>query len=215
MLFVQSQLFVFAHLLDKLLLVIEESVSPVAHALALLVFIHLLALNDLQVEVAVGALLLLQATVVVGELLLTGLVQLCQVLLQLFAFGFRLSSQFKFPRLERLLGPDLIKLCLSVIGSLLELPKSLDFFFFLLFDALIFPSLGFLSSLLLSVELSNFCINAFLGLAGSLFRGKSILVGNFDLLIHDPNALALGLLSCFVLLAHLLDVGKHDLLLSL
>ena len=120
-----------------------------------------------------------------------------------------------------LLGPDLIKSCSAILSLLLHLSHALDFKLLFLLEALIFQCLRLFSLQGPPEVISDLLIKVHFGLPGSSFLRKGVLIGDFDLIIHDLNPSRLLLLDLYVLQLHFLNVGfqlgllklKHFLLL--
>ena len=127
----------------------------------------------------------------------------------LLFLSFLLSPDVKLSLFESFLCSLLIELGLTVISSFLKISESLDFLLLLGLDAEIFSQLGLFTLDLLLVKLSNIVVDTLLNRTGSLLLIQSILVCNFDFLIHSLNSLLLLSDFSLVLESDLLNIGSH------
>lgn len=138
-----------------------------------------------------------------------------KILLVLDTFDLQLCTPLELSGFESLLSTHLIKLGLAVLGSLLKLTKTLDFSFFLFFNAGIFSNFGLFTLQLSAVELRNFGVHFPFGIASSLFLRKGVFVGNLNLFVHDLNSLPLCFHDFRFLFLDLFNVLKHQNFLTL
>lgn len=215
MLFVAPELLVLVHLGVELLFVAEEGVSSDGHLLSLLSLLFLLSLDDLQVHFSVDAGFLLHSGIVVRKLPLASRVKRTEVLFVLDTLGLQLGTSLKLSCLERLLSSNLVEFSLTVLSSLLELAKALDFSLFFFFDTGIFSHFCFFTLQLKAIELGNFGVSLPFGFTSSLLLGECVSICDFNLLVHYLNSLLLRSLSLCFLPLDLLNVLKHEDLLAL
>ena len=193
----------------------QVGTSASRHLLPFFLFILSLSLDDFEEHLTIQSLGFLQSSVVVCKLLLAILVQPCKLFVESDLLGLLQGAVFKFCLLKSFLCTHLIKLCLTVLGTFLQLTKPLDlpFFLFLETDGFFDFSLFTLASL--TLMLSNLGVQLPLSLNGGFLLVLLVLVCDLDLLVKDLDTLPLLISLLLVLSLDSLDVGKGGNLLLL
>ena len=183
--------------------------AALSHLVALDLLQPFLVCHDLKELVALSNLSILNAGIVVCKLLLTRYMEFVELLFMSLLLCLFVGLVLELSLLVVFLGTDLVKLGLTVLGTLLELSEALSLLLLFFLNAEGFSDLSLFSILLGLLVSSDLHVNFFLGLLGSilLFEGSS--VGELDLLLHDLHALLLGCKCISILLLDLFDVCKE------
>ena len=195
--------------------VLSEGPLSLCCDLALLTLLLLLLLDDAEEFVTLGLRLLGKHDFALNELSPSSHVQFLGLLhgeLSLFLF-FPAGSSLTF--FEGTLGAKCINLALSVSSAFLQLTKTLDFKFFLLFLAASFLSICFFLGDALGVVTDDFQILFTLNAQFVLLAIQGDLVGYFDILQHAGVTVLLFFSSSEVSDLLLLNGLDHLGLLSL
>ena len=189
--------------------------SASCHLLPFLLLILSLSLDDFEEHLTIQSLGLLQSSVVVSELPLAILVQLCKLLVEPDLLGLLQGAVLKFCLLKCFLRTHLIKFSLTVLSSLLQLTKPLDLLLFLFLETDGFFDLGLFTLASLTLVLSNLGVQLSLSLDGSFLLVLLVLVCDLDLLVKDLDSLPLLSSLLLVLPLDSLDISKGGSLLLL